>query len=311
MRSARAWCFFFSSRRRHTRCGRDWSSDVCSSDLPTRRLRVSSTGLAFSTARLTVVTGSLPVLRRHCSSAEYTTRSDSERLPLSMILFTSWVTSCDWYTGSGASGRRLTGPFRGMPLPLSPRSSALLGLGAVARAGLLAVADALRVEGAADDLVANARQVLHAAAAHQHDGVLLQVVAHAGDVRRDLDAAGQPHAADLAQRRVRLLGRGGVDARANAAALGRTLQRGRLGLGDLALPALTDQLGDRWHPISFAASRRRSSCSIQYHGTGRSITSWAVLDPPLVVVPGPRRSRPRARAGCCRSRGGPPPLLPH
>src|SRR5438128_5146564 len=25
--------FFFSSRRRHTRCYRDWSSDVCSSDL--------------------------------------------------------------------------------------------------------------------------------------------------------------------------------------------------------------------------------------------------------------------------------------
>src|SRR5438045_7888043 len=32
------WCvlllvFFFSSRRRHTRCLSDWSSDVCSSDL--------------------------------------------------------------------------------------------------------------------------------------------------------------------------------------------------------------------------------------------------------------------------------------
>src|SRR4030042_3938169 len=26
-------CCFFSSRRRHTRCSRDWSSDVCSSDL--------------------------------------------------------------------------------------------------------------------------------------------------------------------------------------------------------------------------------------------------------------------------------------
>src|SRR5205809_5822555 len=25
--------FFFSGRRRHTRCSRDWSSDVCSSDL--------------------------------------------------------------------------------------------------------------------------------------------------------------------------------------------------------------------------------------------------------------------------------------
>src|SRR6266498_5092562 len=29
--------FFFSSRRRHTRCGRDWSSDVCSSDLDLAR----------------------------------------------------------------------------------------------------------------------------------------------------------------------------------------------------------------------------------------------------------------------------------
>src|SRR5438067_3801021 len=28
--------FFFSSRRRHTRSKRDWSSDVCSSDLPSR-----------------------------------------------------------------------------------------------------------------------------------------------------------------------------------------------------------------------------------------------------------------------------------
>src|SRR5256884_3151453 len=29
--------FFFSSRRRHTRCSRDWSSDVCSSDLRVAR----------------------------------------------------------------------------------------------------------------------------------------------------------------------------------------------------------------------------------------------------------------------------------
>src|SRR5258705_4536321 len=29
----RSLCFFFSSRRRHTRCLSDWSSDVCSSDL--------------------------------------------------------------------------------------------------------------------------------------------------------------------------------------------------------------------------------------------------------------------------------------
>src|SRR5207249_2897631 len=31
------WRFFFSSRRRHTRSKRDWSSDVCSSDLGRRR----------------------------------------------------------------------------------------------------------------------------------------------------------------------------------------------------------------------------------------------------------------------------------
>src|SRR5207249_9988493 len=33
--------FFFSSRRRHTRSKRDWSSDVCSSDLPGGQLRFS------------------------------------------------------------------------------------------------------------------------------------------------------------------------------------------------------------------------------------------------------------------------------
>src|SRR5207253_5466705 len=31
--------FFFSSRRRHTRWPRDWSSDVCSSDLAEPRVR--------------------------------------------------------------------------------------------------------------------------------------------------------------------------------------------------------------------------------------------------------------------------------
>src|SRR2546429_2872597 len=36
--------FFFSSRRRHTRCSRDWSSDVCSSDLYNNSRRFASTG---------------------------------------------------------------------------------------------------------------------------------------------------------------------------------------------------------------------------------------------------------------------------
>src|SRR5215813_2123399 len=37
--------FFFSSRRRHTRCGRDWSSDVCSSDLPLLRVPAGRVGM--------------------------------------------------------------------------------------------------------------------------------------------------------------------------------------------------------------------------------------------------------------------------
>src|SRR5436309_12746999 len=35
--------FFFSSRRRHTRFSRDWSSDVCSSDLSPRHEPVKRT----------------------------------------------------------------------------------------------------------------------------------------------------------------------------------------------------------------------------------------------------------------------------
>src|SRR3954470_18155415 len=111
-------------------------------------------------------------------------------------------------------GRFGAGPLRGM--------SALLLLGSVAAASLLAVLDALGVEGAADDLVADTGEVLHPAAADEHDRVLLEVVAHARDVGRDLDAAAQPHAGDLAESGVRLLRGGRVDARADAATLGRS-----------------------------------------------------------------------------------------
>src|SRR4051795_8674671 len=125
--------------------------------------------------------------------------------------------------------------------------SALLLLGAVTAAGLLAVADALGVQRAADDLVTDAGQVLHAAAAHEHHRVLLQVVADARDVRGHLDTTGQADASDLAQRRVRLLRRRRVDAGAHPAALRGTLQRRGLGLLDFVLAALADQLVDRGH----------------------------------------------------------------
>src|SRR5215510_4694153 len=40
-------CFFFSSRRRHTRWPRDWSSDVCSSDLEAGELAAAGAVLAI------------------------------------------------------------------------------------------------------------------------------------------------------------------------------------------------------------------------------------------------------------------------
>src|SRR2546429_4682189 len=43
-RSGRVF-FFFSSRRRHTRCSRDWSSDVCSSDLQLFNAQVAGSSL--------------------------------------------------------------------------------------------------------------------------------------------------------------------------------------------------------------------------------------------------------------------------
>src|SRR5690348_16434856 len=128
--------------------------------------------------------------------------------------------------------------------------SALLLLRAVAAARLLAVAHALGVERATDDLVTDSGQVPHPATAHQHDRVLLQVVPDARDVRGDLDLAGEPDPRHLAQGGVRLLGRGRVDARANPAALGAALERRRGGLGYLVLAALSDQLLDSGHRVS-------------------------------------------------------------
>src|SRR3546814_4741389 len=103
------------------------------------------------------------------------------------------------------------------------------------------------VEGAADDLVSHTRQVLHTTAAHEHDRVLLEVVALTGDVGRDLLAARQAHAGDLAEGGVRLLRGVGEHARAHAATLRRALEGGRLCLGRLGLPALAAQLLDGGH----------------------------------------------------------------
>src|SRR5882762_11526713 len=60
-----SWCsfFFFSSRRRHTRFKCDWSSDVCSSDLPVAselmRMSLESTAAASGNAAIMIMLSTL------------------------------------------------------------------------------------------------------------------------------------------------------------------------------------------------------------------------------------------------------------
>src|SRR6478609_6359500 len=131
----------------------------------------------------------------------------------------------------------------------------------VLAATLLAVAHAGRVERAADDVVLDRGEVLHAAAADQDHRVLLEVVSDARDVGRDLHLVGQPHARDLPKGRVRLLRGHRPDLQADAPLLGGTgdrhlalaqavpvlAQRGRLDLLDLRLPPVAHELADGRH----------------------------------------------------------------
>jgi len=95
---------------------------------------------------------------------------------------------------------------------------------------------------ATHNVVTHTRQILHTAAANEHNRVLLQVVANARNVGGDFDAVGQANTGDFTQRRVRLLRRLGVNAGANTTALGRTLKRGAGSLVAGRRAALLDEL---------------------------------------------------------------------
>src|SRR5579884_417723 len=156
-----------------------------------------------------------------------------------------------------------------------PPASLLGGLGTVLGPRLLPVFHAAGIEGAPHDVVADAREILHPAAAHQHDGVLLQVVPLARDVRRDLHVVGQAHAGDLAQSRIGLLRRHRLDLGADAPLLRRAFaathlagvpaervvgeaERRRLRLLRDALAALPYQLINRRHDQLLGGQRAGS-----------------------------------------------------
>src|SRR4051812_14229163 len=158
---------------------------------------------------------------------------------------------------------------RGLLLPACPqeRCALLRRLGPVFRPRLLAVVYTAGIQGTAYDVVTNAGQVFHPTSAHQHHGVFLKIMPFTGDVSRDLHTVGQANPGDLAQRRIGLLRRHGLDLGAYTALLwgmcSRTKtsrvtperiagepQRRRLGLFLDALAALTNQLIDRRHDDS-------------------------------------------------------------
>src|SRR5688500_19770187 len=86
-------CFFFSSRRRHTRLQGDWSSDVCSSDLDLVRERQRQRGAAaesddvnLGVARFLVVLQSIQCLADPAIDRK-STRLNSSHLVISYAVF--------------------------------------------------------------------------------------------------------------------------------------------------------------------------------------------------------------------------------
>mgnify|MGYP001540904080 CR=1 FL=1 len=70
---------------------------------------------------------------------------------------------------------------------------------AVFGAGLFSLGNACGIERAADDVITNAREIAHPAAADQNGAVLVQVVTLAGDVNRTFLLVRQAHPRDFTQ----------------------------------------------------------------------------------------------------------------
>src|SRR4051812_41748543 len=142
-------------------------------------------------------------------------RSAADFLPLFMMTFMNLASMSLLNFGSGRIVRTGAAERRDIsnyPLLLRP-------LRAVLRTRLLTVVDASGIQCAAYRVIANAREVLHAAAADQNNRVLLEVVAFTADVAGDFVTVGQTDTADLPESRVRLLRGRGVHAGTHAAFL--------------------------------------------------------------------------------------------
>lgn len=132
-----------------------------------------------------------------------------------------------------------------------PAAVGSLRTGAVLRAALLAVLDALGIQHTAQHVVTHAGKVAHTPAADQHNRVLLQ-----GGLRPECTKSLRAGWSGRSSRpyegfRVRLLRGRGINASANAALLRVLLHRRDLALGLLRNATLADQLVDSRHEVLF------------------------------------------------------------
>src|SRR5699024_11950672 len=84
---ALSWLFFFSSRRRHTRSKRDWSSDVCSSDLrcpwpngPTDSAAPCSSGIRAAVVAIGILGAAMGTLWIAAAIPGWVRRSEERRV---------------------------------------------------------------------------------------------------------------------------------------------------------------------------------------------------------------------------------------
>src|SRR5215468_5234896 len=127
-------------------------------------------------------------------------------------------------------------------------------LRSVLRSSLLPISNSDRIKRSANHVVTYTGQILYASATDQYNGVLLQVVANARDISRNLDSIRQTHARDFPQRRVRLLRGLRIHTSANSALLRTSLQSRTRRFESRRLSSGTNQLVERRHALSSSSA---------------------------------------------------------
>src|SRR3712207_7710476 len=97
--------FFVSSRRRHTRYWRDWSSDVCSSDLGVRHALAAIDGgkhLVMVNVEADVLCGPLLAARARARNLVYSMAYGDQ--PAIICELVDWVRSCGFELTSAGKG---------------------------------------------------------------------------------------------------------------------------------------------------------------------------------------------------------------